>query len=174
MTAGSFGRDRLTLLDVEAEKRGHPALADRHGLLHCLAAQPEQTRSIRDSERARCRQCGVFTERMPRHKSGIPGEDEAALPFEDTHHRETRRHQRRLRVLGQGELAFGPFEHELRQVLRQGVVDFLEDPARRRKRRRQSAPHADRLRALSRKHECPLHAAHVPLKSPSPDMSRRA
>ena len=78
--------------------------------------------------------------------------------FEHAHHREARRHQRRLRVLGQGELAFRSFEHQPREVLRQRLVDLLEDLARRRKGRGEVAPHADRLRALSGKYECPLHA----------------
>ena len=49
-------------------------------------------------------------------------------------HRQAHRHQRRLGVLGQGQIGFRPLEHQPRQALAQRVVDLLEDdgaPSRR-------------------------------------------
>jgi len=102
---------------------------------------------------------------MSRHKGDIPSEGEAALRFENSDHRKTRRHQCRLGVFGQGEVVVRPFEHQARQILRQSFVDFLKQPARRRKRSGEGTPHADHLRALTRKYECPLHPDAVPPSS---------
>ena len=52
----------------------------------------------------------------------------------------------------------GPSHISLRQLLRQRVVDFLEDFARGRERIGQRLAHADGLAALPRKNECARHA----------------
>jgi len=49
---------------------------------------------------------------MPRNESGLPGESETALRFEDPKDRKARRHQRRLGIFGQGKVGFRSFEHE--------------------------------------------------------------
>src|SRR5437868_791634 len=101
--AGGFGSNRLPFLNAETEQRRHRAIADRNGLLHRAAAQPEQTRRIADGYGTRRRGPRVFTERMPRHENGIAGEGKAALYFKNMNDRKARRHQRRLRVFGEGE-----------------------------------------------------------------------
>src|SRR5690348_12947964 len=82
---------------------------------------------------------------------------EAALFLEHTHYGETHRHECRLGVLCQRELALWSLEHEPGELLFQGVVHLLEGVARHREGRGQITPHADRLGALSRKNQCPHH-----------------
>ena len=67
------------------------------------------------------------------------------------------RHDRGLGVFGEGQIAFRAFPHQPRQLLRQRVIDFLEDFARRRERIGQGLAHADGLAALSGKNECASH-----------------
>ena len=54
---------------------------------------------------------------------------------------------------------FRPFPHQPRKLLRQRVVDFLEDFARGRESIGEGLAHADRLAALSGKKECASHWA---------------
>lgn len=98
---------------------------------------------------------------MSGDKGDVPGKAKATLGFKNLDHRETRRHQRWLGILGEGKLAFRPFKHQTRQVLCQGIVDFIEKPARRPERSGKSAAHADYLRTLAREHKCPLHPERV-------------
>jgi hypothetical protein len=51
--AASVAATALRLREVEAEQGGHRALADRHGLLHRLAASAQQPRGVRQADRAR-------------------------------------------------------------------------------------------------------------------------
>src|SRR5215831_7290415 len=68
ITTSGLGCDSVTLLDIEAEQRRHRSLPDPHSLLHCLAAQFEQTRPVPDRDRPRGRQRRIFAERMPRNE----------------------------------------------------------------------------------------------------------
>src|SRR5690606_11493377 len=61
----------------------------------------------------------------------------------------------RLGVLGEPEIALGSLEHQPGELLRERVVDLLEDEPRHREGFRQLSPHAHRLAALARKHEGP-------------------
>jgi hypothetical protein len=99
---------------------------------------------------------------MSRHEGGIPGKAQTALGFKHLDDRETGGHQRRLGVFGQGKLAFRPFEHQARQVLRQGIVDFCHYPPRRYERGSQGLPHADDLRSLTGKYKRALHPECAP------------
>ena len=88
---------------------------------------------------------------------GMPPDIESAAAFEHADNGEARRQQRRLRVLGQHQLAFRTLEHQPRQMLRQCVVDFVEQVARRRKGLGERLAHAGRLRSLSGKNKSPFH-----------------
>src|ERR1700730_9584419 len=87
---------------------------------------------------------------------------EAAFLFENPNHRQARRQQRGLGVFSKDEIAFRPFEHQLREALRQRLVDFCEEIAGRGKRVSQSAPHADGLGTLPRKDKSALHSEGPP------------
>ena len=67
----------------------------------------------------RRRQRRIFAERMAGDVGGVPADVEPGLVLEHPDHREARRHQRRLGILGQRQLAFRPLEHQPRQRLRQ-------------------------------------------------------
>ncbi len=99
---------------------------------------------------------------MPGDKGDMPPQIEAAVGFEHADHREAHRHQRGLCVFSQGQIALRPLEHQPRELLRQRLVNLVEEVAGRRKRLGEAAPHADRLRALTRKHQCTLHPEPVP------------
>jgi len=59
------------------------------------------------------------------------------------------RHQGRLSVLGQGQLVFRAFAHQVEQLLVQRVVDLGEDLAGAGEGVRQCSAHANALAALS-------------------------
>ena len=59
------------------------------------------------------------------------------------------RHQRRLGVLGEGQFLAGALEHQLRQLLFQGLVHLLEHLARGSESGGEIAAHADGLAALA-------------------------
>ena len=94
---------------------------------------------------------------------GVAPDIESAIAFEHADDGETRRQQRRLRVLGQHQLAFRTLEHQPRQMLRQRVIDFVEQVARRREGRCERLAHAGRLRSLSGKDESPFHVRGIPV-----------
>ena len=150
-------------LDVEAEQRRHRPDADRHRLLHRLAAALDEPGGIADRQRARRRQRRILAERMTGDIGGVTPDVEAAVAFEHADDREARRQQRRLRVLGQHQLAFRTLEHQPRQMLRQRVVDFVEQIARRREGLGERLAHAGRLRSLSGKDESPFHVRRIPV-----------
>ncbi len=82
-------------------------------------------------KRARRRQRRIFAQRMAGDIGGLPRDIEPSLAFEHANHRKARREQRRLRVLGQHQLVFRALEHQPREMLRQRLVDLLEQLARR-------------------------------------------
>ena len=123
--------DRPRRLDIETEQSSHRPLAERHGLLHRASAEFDEARRIGDRDRACCRQGRVFAEGMTRDVGDMPAKHETAFRLENPNHREARRQQRGLGVFGQDEIAFRPFEHQAREVLRQRLVDFLEEVAGR-------------------------------------------
>ena len=121
-------------VDVEPEQRRHRALADRHRLLHRLAAAlDEARRRRRPAARPPPPAPNIRRASGRRHRRRAGPMSKPASLFEHADHREARRQQRRLGVLGQRQLAFRPLEHQPRQMLRQRVVDFLEEAARRGK-----------------------------------------
>ena len=134
--AGRLGGDGPGGFGVEPEQRRHRPAADRHGALHRLPAPLQQPRRVADSERPRRRQRRVLAERMAGDKTSVPADVEAAFGFEDADHREARRHQRRLRVLGQGQLALGTLEHQPRQMAAPAPRRLRRTKGGRRERRR--------------------------------------
>ena len=96
---------------------------------------------------------------MAGDESDMGFEIELAVFLEHARDGEAHRHQRRLRILGEGQIALRPLEHEAREILLQRLVDLVEDIARRRERAGKIAPHADRLRTLARKYQGARHAA---------------
>ena len=159
---GGLGRDRLDLGEIEAEHRGHGALADRHRRLHGLAAQPEQARGIADREAAGRGQRRIFAERMAGDEPAELRDRAAARGLERAQRRDRGRHQGGLGVLGQAQPLVGPFEDQAAQRLAERRVDLLEHRSGRRHRGEQGLAHADRLRALAREDQCCVHA--TPLK----------
>ena len=101
---------------------------------------------------------------MTRHEArGFVGHH-PGLGAQHAEHRQAMSHQGRLRVLSQHEVFRRPLEHQARKVLRQGVIDLLEDHPRLREGFRQIAAHADRLTSLPGKDECRFHdVGYVPI-----------
>src|ERR1700730_4580440 len=91
---------------------------------------------------------------------------EAAFLFENPAHRKARRQQRGLGVFGEDKIAVRPFEHQLREALRQRLVDFCEEIAGRGKRVGEVAPHPARLAPLPRKDKSALHSEDPPPPQP--------
>jgi hypothetical protein len=96
--------------------------------------------------------------------AGQAGERLAAVLLQDTHHGNADRHQRRLGVLGQDQVGFGPFAHQFRQILLQRLVDLVKDVPGGGEGPGQVDPHADGLGSLSRKDESATHEP-FPLRS---------
>ena len=141
--------DRLGHVALHAEQGGHRPLAQGDRRLHRRAAPPQQPRRLGEGETAGGGQRGIFAERMPGHHHGAIGQHEARLALDHPQHGDRMRHQRRLGVLGEGELFGRALEHQPRQLLPQRVVDLLEHLARGGEGGREIAPHADRLAALA-------------------------
>jgi hypothetical protein len=150
---GRFLADRARLIEIDPDQRRHAALAGRHRLLHRHAAQTQQARGVGDAQAAGGGQRGIFPERMARHHGGLVGQHQPALALQHPQHRERHRHQRRLRVLGQGELLDRAGEHQLGELLLQRVVDLLEHGAGGRERGREVPSHAGELASLTREDE---------------------
>ncbi len=177
LTPGGLDGDLAGDVDVETEQCRHRPLADRHRLLHRLAAAFDEARRLGRGQRAGCRKGRVLAQRMAGDIGGLPGDVEPRFARQDAHRRETDREQRGLGVLGQHQVALGALEHQPREVLRQGVVDLLEQKARRREGLGQRPTHAGRLRALPGKHKSPFHARSpstplVTRGNPSPEAAR--
>ena len=151
-----FGRHRPRVFKRQAEKRRHGPLSDRNGLLHGVAAGPEQFRRVADAEGARRAERGVFAKRMPGDHGDVPREIETACPQrpDDSH---ADGHQGGLGVRGQRQCLFRAFEHDGRQLLAERLVDLFEDRARFGKSVGEIAAHADGLATLTGKQECSCH-----------------
>src|SRR5690242_11925299 len=101
----------------------------------------------------------------------MPGKIEPRLLLENADDGHTRSHDRRLRVFGQGEVALRSLPHDAREALRQRVVDFLKNGARRRESVGERLAHADGLAALTGENERARHdAGH---KSAAPGQVKR-
>jgi hypothetical protein len=171
-SSGPFSRQDASAAIDRAASTSRPSNAAKgHRLLHRLPAQLQETCGIAYPERTRRRQRGVFAERMPRHIGDISGEDKPTFRLENAHHCKARRHQRRLGIFGQSEIAFWALEHQARQSARNRVIDLAEQIACRSESRGEVTPHADSLRALAGKYKCPLHpeCAPQPTIIPAPD-----
>ena len=88
--------------------------------------------------------------------------------LQHAHNRERHRHQRRLRIFGEGEHIGRALEHDGAELGAERLVDLGKDLARGREIRRQRLAHADRLTALARKYESDRHTL------PCPFTARRA
>ena len=151
---GGLGADRLRLRHVGAEQGGHGALAGRHRLLHrCGRAASAAARRPR---RRSCRQApsAVYS------PSEWPATTTAfccrAKPPSCSSTRSTASEC----AISAGwvfsvsdQLLAGAFEHQLRELLLQGLVDFLEHLAGRGEGGGEVASHADGLAALAREDE---------------------
>src|SRR5690606_17947654 len=91
---------------------------------------------------------------MTRDAITLGGDREPPLVLEYAQYRDGMGHDRRLGVLGQRKLFLRPLAHDPRQVLRERLVDFLENLARRSAGFSQFPAHADLLAALPREYEC--------------------
>ncbi len=89
---------------------------------------------------------------MSGHEGGS-GHIDAELGLQHPHHRQAHGHQRRLGVLGEGEVLGRPLAHQQEQLLGEGVVDFLEHFPRRAEGLRQVGAHAHGLATLAREGE---------------------
>ena len=81
----------------------------------CCMARPRRfsSRAVSaERQRAGRGQRRIFAERMPGDERDPVGKPHAALALEHPHHRQAHRHQRRLGVLGQGQVRLRPLEHE--------------------------------------------------------------
>ncbi len=137
----------LRLRQVEAEQGGHCADPDRHRLLHRLAAQLQEARGITERQAARRGERRILAEAVPRDKACLGGKGPFAFGLQHLQHGLADRHQGRLGVLGQGQIALMTLEHQLGKLLLQGLVDLLEDVAGGRKGLGQGPAHADGLRS---------------------------
>ena len=102
-----FGERHIDL----ANQSRHRALADRHGCLHGVAARAQQTRSVRNRERASSGERGIFTKRVTSNERRL-ARGNAKLALQRTHGGEAHSHQRRLRIGGQRQLVSRAFEDQ--------------------------------------------------------------
>ena len=113
------------------EQGRHGALADRHGLLHGLAAQAQQARRIGNRQaRRRRRAPNIRRANGRRRKRASRSSSTPASRFERAQGGEAHGHQRRLGVGGQGELLREPFEHQGREFLRRAPRRLRRNTAR--------------------------------------------
>ena len=93
---------------------------------------------------------------------------EAAVVLEYPYDSQANGQQGRLSVLCQGQLAFRALEHHPREMLRQRIIDFAEQFARRLEGFCKRLAHAQGLRSLSGKNKSPLHVrAHPSITTPA-------
>jgi hypothetical protein len=121
-------------------------------------AQAQQARGVGDREGARGGERGVLAERVAGEVGGVAREHQAGLGLERAQGGEARRHERRLRVGGEGQRVRRPLEDGGGQRLAERLVDLGEDGARRGVAFGERPAHADRLAPLPRKDEGPRHA----------------
>ena len=143
--AGRFDGDVFGLFDLGADQGSHAALAHRHGGLHRLAARFQQPRRIGQREGPGGAERGIFAQAVTGHQGGMSGDVEAEFLFHHPQHGDRGGHDGGLGILGQRQVGLGAFPHDLRQLLRQRVIDFGEDRARGRKGFGQPPAHADGL-----------------------------
>jgi hypothetical protein len=94
-----FLGDLARNVDADAEERRHGALAHRHGSLHRLSPELQETRCVGERERLSCGERGVFAERMAGDELDLVIQREPLLALQDADDRHRDRHQRRLCVL---------------------------------------------------------------------------
>src|SRR5579875_650511 len=124
----------------------------------CCIAWP---RRIGERQRVCRGECGVLAERMSCDITEVAAKLETALRLDDAQRRHADGQQRRLGIFGQRQIAFRAFKHQARQMLRQRVVDLLEEIARIGKGLGEAFAHAHRLRPLTRKYESAFHTERV-------------
>ena len=100
---------------------------------------------------------------MPRDEIGLLRQADAAFLLQHPQRRDGVRHDRRLRILGQGQFVGGSLNHQAIEMLTQRLVDLLEHLASNGARFGQRLAHADGLAALARKDEC-THMSYLPSK----------
>jgi hypothetical protein len=90
----------------------------------------------------------------------------AAFRLQHPQRRDADRHQRRLGILGQGQLALRPLEHQLGELLLQRLVHLFEHQPGGGEALRQSEAHADSLGALAWKDEGTCHGSSLEAENP--------
>jgi hypothetical protein len=141
----------------ETQEGRHGALPDRDGVLHGVAADPQQAGGVGDGKASGGREGRIFAKRMPRHEGGVPLQVETGLGLQDADRRQADGHEGRLGVGRESEVLGRPLPHDCRELLRQGLVHLVEDRPGLGKRLGEGLAHPDRLTSLSREDECALH-----------------
>ena len=168
---GRLGRHRLDGGEVEPEQRRHRPLAHRHRRLHRLARAAAAAARCRRASAIRRRRA-PNTPRANARRRRPPASIADALGLERPQRRDRGRHQRRLGVRGQGQLAMSPSQISARQLLAERLVDLLED-------RRAPPDRPPRGRGPCRPPGRPGPETRTPASRPRPDVvlprpSRRA
>ena len=101
---------------------------------------------------------------MAGNKGCIAPEIDAGLGLEHAQDGERYRHQRGLRVFGEGERFRRPVPDRVAEPFPERRVDLLEHAARGSKRVGKCPAHADSLTALPGKYECRRHLPACPLQ----------
>ena len=118
-------------------------------LLHILAAIANGAHRIREREGTRSHVRRILPQAVSRD---VGRRDRFGLkhaPCRDRH-----RQDRRLRDLGQLKLVFGTLEAELRKLVAESIVGFVECLLRHRIQGGKFLAHSNRLRTLSGKEKC--------------------
>ena len=113
VTLGGCLGELLGLLQVGAEKRGHGPFAHGHRRLHRPPTGLQEPRRVGKAERAGCGKRGIFAKGVPSHIGGRFSERHAFGIAQDPHRRHGDRHQGRLSVLGQRQIGFRAFPHQM-------------------------------------------------------------
>ena len=134
---------------VEAEDRRHRAGADGHGFLHVAAAIAHQPDRIGKLQRARGHVRRVLAE-------AVTGDERrrAAARVEQPPHGDAHRQDRRLRVFGERQAILGPLKIRSLSGSPSAASASANVFAQTSNLIGERLAHADRLRALSGKHEC--------------------
>ncbi len=134
------------LRGIEREHGGHGSLPRRNGLLHGAPASLHGAHRIGKGERARNDVRRPLAQRMPggeRRRNAVLGEDARC--------RHAHRHDGRLRVLGQAQIFFRPFETEARKREAERRIGLGKGLSGNGKSFGEIAAHANGLRTLPRK-----------------------
>ena len=135
-----------TLSLAKREHRRHRAHAHRHRLLHVLAAIAHGANRIGERQRSRSNVRRILAQAVSRN---VGRRD--CLRLQHAPRRDRHRQDRRLRDLGQLELVFRTFEAQLRKLVAERSVGFVEGLSRDRIQGGQFFAHAHGLRTLSGK-----------------------